>query len=342
MLLWHWCDLMEVVIQDLKRYLRETLGIQVAPKLWKDLGELPLFLRDLYVFYAASLLGKTWILAVARSNEMTPASIQKHLKQVQAKIGMSCIYVNRVISPYNRKRLVKHGVQFVVPHRQIYLPALGVDWLDRCRECQADRAILSLAPSAQAAVIYALSHSIEKEFTPLELAKRLDYTPMTMTRVFNELEMAGLGKSARRGKERWFSFAENKSSLWAGAEPLLQNPVRRRLWLKVEKNCMKKIGSVGALSGLSALAELSMLSPPTHPVYAISAQEWKELQQLGGIQELPSAEEADIELEVWGYDPKLFAKRGVIDCFSLYLSLKENQDERVEMMLKEMMKGIKW
>ncbi|EFB40206.1 MULTISPECIES: hypothetical protein [Parachlamydia] len=48
-----------------------------------------------------------------------------------------------------------------------------------------------------------------------------------------------------------------------------------------------------------------------------------------------------IELEVWNYDPELFAKDGIVDPFSLYLSLQESKDERVEGALEEMMEKIK-
>ncbi len=331
---------MEAVIQDLKHYLQETLGICLNPKPWRGAKNLPFFLQDFYSFYTVLLLMKPFILAVPRgSGELTPALVRKNLEQLQAKAGIPCIYVCKTISSYDRKRLIQHGIQFVIPHRQTYLPGLGVDWLDRYRSCQTHRSIHRIMPSTQAVVIYALTHQNEKQFIPLKLAKALNYTPMTMTRALNELEMVGLGKAVRKGKERWFCFAENRSLLWKQAEPLMQNPVKKRLWLRLEKSNIKEVETVGVLAGLSALAELT---PPIHPIYAVSSEVWKRLQQLGTVQELPSAEEADIELEVWSYNPKLFAKGGLVDFFSLYLSLKGTQNERVEIALEKLIKDIKW
>lgn len=336
---------METIIQVLKRYIKKTLGVQLETKPWKGKEKLPIFLNDLYVFYAVSLLEQSCILAVARESDViTPAVIRKHLEEIQTKTGIPCIYASAFASSYNRKRLIAHRVQFVIPDRQIYLPALGIDWLANCQICQEHRlnAHKILTPSAQAVIIYALIHQNEKEFIPLKLARALNYTPMTMTRVLNELESFGIGKAVRNGKERQFTFAEDRSLLWAHVMPFMQNPVKKRLWLKLNKDGAREIKRLGILAGLSALAEFSMLSSPEHPIYAISSQIWKTLQQSGIVQELPSAEEAQIELEIWSYDPRLFAKNGLIDQVSLYLSLKDNQNERVEAALKKLIKSVKW
>ena len=47
-------------------------------------------------------------------------------------------------------------------------------------------------------------------------------------------------------------------------------------------------------------------------------------------------------LEVWSYSPKLFGKQGVVDRFSLFLSMREDNDERVQSALKDMMEQIEW
>jgi len=330
------------MIQALGRYLQNTLGLHVDPKPLKDVGDLPLFLLDYYIFYTASLLGKPCVLAVAReSDTITPAAIRKHLDILQTKTKVTCIYISDSAASYNRKRLIAHRVQFVIPNRQIYLPALGIDWIENSHISPKHRgAAKYMTPSTQAVVIYALMRQGENEFIPLKLAKILNYTPMTMTRAFNELESFNLGKTFRKGKERRFTL-ENHSLLWEKSQPLMRNPVKSRVWLKVSKGGIQEIKRLGILAGLSALGELSMLSLPAHPVYAISKQTWKRLQKSGGVEEIPSAEDADIEIEVWSYDPKLCASKGHVDLFSLFLSLRENQDERVEAALEGLMKEIK-
>lgn len=327
---------MESVIQNLKRYLLETLDIEIELKPWEGWKAFPFFLQDRFVFYSVSILDTECILAIARENwAMTPAAIRKHLLQIQLKIGMPCIYVNKLASTYNRKRLMRQDVQFVIPNYQVYLPALGIDWRNRYHLSQIQQTISKISPATQAVLIYALNNP-GNQFNPLELAKVLNYTQMTMTRALNELELVGLGKSERKGKERWFSFITDPP-LWKSAEPLMQNPIKKHYGLI---DNIDEIEKKGVLAGLSALSEISMLSSPDRPIYAMSLQTWKELQKIGCFQEIHEDDEAEIEIEVWSYDPLLFAKKRIVDRFSLYLSLKENQDERIQTMLEKMIKDI--
>ena len=335
---------MEALIQAFKQYMLKNLDLQLEPKFWKNDKKIPFFLQDLYVFYVVTLLGKTCLLAVPKEIEIvTPAAIRKHLLQIREISGFPCIYLATAISSYNRQRLIKHGVQFVIPGRHIYLPALGIDWMERCSHCQKHRTIFNkqLSPSSQAVIIYAITNH-KWEFIPLELAQTLNYTPMTMTRALNELESFDIGKTTRMGKERLIHFAHDSSKIWEQALPFLKSPVKKRLWLKVSKKGLNEIRARGVLAGLSALAETSMLSHPSYRIYAVGPQAWKRLQKSRHLQIFPHSEEADAEIEIWSYDPLLFAKDGRADCFSLYLSLKESGDERVEGALKKILKEAKW
>jgi hypothetical protein len=57
---------------------------------------------------------------------------------------------------------------------------------------------------------------------------------------------------------------------------------------------------------------------------------------------LDLAEPNACEVEVWTYSPDLFEKYGVVDRFSLYLSMQKTDDERVESALEEMMRQVSW
>ena len=54
------------------------------------------------------------------------------------------------------------------------------------------------------------------------------------------------------------------------------------------------------------------------------------------------ADEKLTEIEVWRYNPTLLSKEKYVDIASLALSLKEMNDERVELALKERLKGETW
>jgi len=85
-----------------------------------------------------------------------------------------------------------------------------------------------------------------------------------------------------------------------------------------------------------------MLAEPVNPVAAVSREQWKELTRSNVVTIVPGREPGGVEIEVWSYAPKLFAKDEVVDRLSLYASLRETDDERVESALGEMMEEMAW
>jgi hypothetical protein len=57
---------------------------------------------------------------------------------------------------------------------------------------------------------------------------------------------------------------------------------------------------------------------------------------------VPESDTSRTTIEVWNYDPNIFARYGTVDRFSLYLSLKDKKDERIEAALSEMIDNIEW
>ena len=332
------------LISGFRWYMLKNLGLELRPEPWEKTGKIPFFLRELYIFYAISLLGKLCVLAIEKEgNKLTPAAIKKHCLQIQELFGSPCIYLAEDISYHNRQRLIKHGVPFVIPGRQIHLPVLGVDWLERYDHHQKHRTVCGkqLSPSSQVIVIYSIIFH-EFKYTIQEILKILDYSSMTITRALNELEHFDIGKTVKKGTKREISLIGNAHKLWQQALPFLQNPVVKRVWLQLNAQEINMIKTLGTLAGLSALEQISMLSAPSVPIYALSLQAWRSSELSKSAEQLPNSEGADIELEIWSYDPRLFAKDGRVDSFSLWLSLQGSGDERIEKMVEKVLQEVRW
>ncbi len=324
-------------LSRLKRYLYETLGTEVSPTPWDKGARLPFFLRNLYTFFSVQLLEASCLLMLDRGEqEQTPATVRKHMDQVQAKWDGEVVYVRARVTAYNRKRLIEYKLPFVVPGNQMYLPMLGIDLREHFKKLRTE--IHKFSPSAQALVIHVLLHGITKRiFTPAEMAECLGYSAMTMTRAFDELESADLGDISLEGRERCVRFTDSAKDTWAKAQPFLRSPVKKQRHIK-----LLNADPPWPRAGLTALADYTLLAEPANPVFAISGEDWKSLQQSHRVHEFPSPEPGALEVEVWSYAPSLFAKDKVVDRLSLYLSLKESRDERVEDVLEEMMRELQW
>jgi hypothetical protein len=327
---------MEQLDLNFQRYIKETLNIAAQPKKWIEAEKLPFYLQNFYVFFKVSILDTPCLaMAVKDEVEQTPATIHKHILMVQKKWDQEIIYVHPKVSSYNRKRLIEHKVPFVVPGNQMYLPFLGIDLREHFKKIR--NIDPQCSPSTQTVVLYALLHGTGNGFTPKMLAAPLGYTPMTMTRAFDELQPAGLGEITMEGRERVLRFDRNKKDLWENARKFLRNPVKKRLWVK---NFINE--PLGVKAGLTALAHYSALAEPANPIFAMAGKKWKKIKNRNDVLELTIAEPDAFELEIWSYSPRLLEKGNVVDRFSLYLSLQANDDERVESALEKMMEQITW
>lgn len=334
------CDVMERDVdthaRQTARYIGETLAVSVAPVPWRGRDRLPPILRERYRFAEMRLLGTTCLLMIdADEGELSPATVRKHIDLVRQKSDAAVIYVRPQVTAYNRKRLIEQKVPFIVPGNQMYLPMLGLDLREHFKRERAKPP--TLGPATQALVLHALLREAGDFLMPAEIARRLGYSAMTMTRAFDELEAVQLGEIAMRGRERCLRFAKDRRELWEKAEPLLRSPVTKRLLIR-----RVPLGASALLAGLAALARYSMLAPPVHPVHALGREDWKAVRASHKIVQVPEPDADAQEIEVWSYRPALLADGDRVDPLSLYLSLRDNRDERVEAALEEMMRTLAW
>lgn len=327
---------MQNLTQKFEKYLSENLGIKPHLKPWDKENGLPYFLRDRYSVYECELLSQPWlVMAAHHEEEATPATLRKHINQVKKKWRNEVLYLVPSISTYNRKRLIEYKISFVVPGNQMYLPALGLDLREYIRNIRTTKR-KKFSPSTQVVLLSMFYDWPNEGVTPSQLAERLGYSLMTMTRAFDEIEAAGLADVGMEWRERVLGFDGGKKELWEKAGEHLRSPVNKRVKVRGTRN--EKF----LIAGESALALYSRLAEPACPVIAVSKGHWKAMQDLAAVMQVPQEEPDTTELEVWSYSPELFARDGVVDPLSLYLSLRETRDERIEMALEKLEEAFPW
>ena len=318
-------------VQNLTKYVEETLGIKIRPVLRKERPAMPLLITDMYFLYETPFIDSHVIFMIDKGREeLTPASVKKHIALIREKWGADVIYVKESVSSFNRKRLIEQNVPFIIPGNQMYLPMLGIDLREYFRKNIVEKTIFS--PSTQAFLLSVLINNTGP-YCPGNAADKLGYSQMTLSRVFDELEATGVGVHSISGKERFLTFENDKKALWKKIKPYLQSPVKKRTMFYGDKT--EKMYS----SGLSALSTYSMIAEH-HPVYAVSSDTWNEINKKtpSGSQSLKN----EMEIEVWKYDPGLLSWNGVVDPFSLYFCFKDDNDERTQSAIDQMMENYKW
>jgi len=87
---------------------------------------------------------------------------------------------------------------------------------------------------------------------------------------------------------------------------------------------------------------LSMINPSDHPIMAVDRNRLnKEKIEIVKNKDLIKDTHL-VELQLWDYDPKMFSNKNHVDVLSLYASLKDETDERVEQALEEVLRGELW
>ena len=178
--------------------------------------------------------------------------------------------------------------------------------------------------------------------TATKMAHILGYTKMTMSRAFKEIDAALTEVFPAREVGFTMNITLQGRELWENFQPYWRNPVSQRHYLT--KNVFYKEG-IGIKAGLTALADYSMLAKPVQDIYAVSQKDWKVIKQRHEELIVDQPDTQNVEVEVWSYPPKIFEEcgmKGVMDPLSLYLTLKESIDERVEIALEELLGGIQW
>jgi hypothetical protein len=86
-----------------------------------------------------------------------------------------------------------------------------------------------------------------------------------------------------------------------------------------------------------------MISADATPVYALSMSAFQAAVEEGELQRYSKGESDAIEIEQWIYAPAVISTDGKqVDDLSLYLSLRDSPDERVQGALTDMIEAMQW
>jgi len=336
-------------MNDLEEYIKDTLGTEIrperAPK--SQLGSLPVYIGETYKLYTAVLFTQIILLVEPKNPEdLSILQTVRNFGLLENKLIWKVILLLPHITALNRKRLIEKKINFIVPGKQIYLPGLLIDLNETFTNRKAGRNDEKLLPSAQFLLLYNVLHHHDswrvEEHSFKEIAGKTGYTPMAITKAVENLTALKL-IDVTGDKEKFIQFRLQGRELWQDAinRNILINPVRKRVYIDE-----KPTGIIMLHSNGSALPEYSDLDFSRQEFYAIDKNIYYNLQDKEEF-----INENDVEgrycLEVWKYNPETLLgelpnENQVVDPLSLYLSMKDSRNERIEMALEQVFKKLIW
>jgi DNA-binding MarR family transcriptional regulator len=309
------------------------------PDLAAEAGSaLPLFLRERYAVFSTRLFGRKSLLAVeAEGREIgSPGEYGKHEEALKLKLGEPVVLVLPILPSYARNRMVRMGIPFIVPGSQMFIPNSMIDLRERFPQPNSKRRE-TLSPAAQCTVLYHLLRGPLAGISLKDIARKIHYSPMRMTKVKDELEASEICDVVQSGRSMVLDFKATGRALWEQVKPQLNSPVKKTHWVK-----WSKPEEPALLAGMSALSLRTMIAADRLPTYALPLAVFRDLLERGVCAGCHDAENAAVKIEIWSYNPHLLGDDRLVDPLSLYLSLRNSSDERVQQQLEQLIEDIKW
>jgi hypothetical protein len=306
-------------------YIERTLGLPVQYGTWEKQDQLPFFLLDRYQVQAV-WIGHTRVLFLSPTTELEQlGAVKKHIARVQKIDPVPVALLLPTISRQRKEYLIAAQIPFVVPEKQIYLPFLGIALQESYTV--ASKKLDKFQPSSQVLFLYYLYQKAPQLYTG-KLAETLGCSAMTITRAIRQLAQTGLFEIQKEGVQNILVGKYAPRELFQAAMPYLISPVRKKLYVDTHQ---KLPGAFSA--GLTALSKKTMLNPPELQTYALASST-----RFTGTDMLLDAS-AQVEVELWRYDPAILGSGAEVDALSLVLSLQDERDERIQDAVEELTKN---
>ncbi|HIZ86777.1 MAG TPA: hypothetical protein IAC03_01280 [Candidatus Coprenecus pullistercoris] len=316
-------------IKETSAYIYSVLNERVfLSPLEKRLSDtMPIAVVRNFKLYKGELFDRTIIFALTHDgNAISPALLKRTFNLIESRCGSPVILVADNIVSYNIGRLTAQRLNFIIPRRQMFIPSLLID-LKKPRTKGSDIKE-TMPPIAQCLLLYHLEVASIDGCGAKELMKIFQVSYATVNRSLRWLSKNGL-ISLEGGKTKEVRFCYFGKELWDKAVPMFVSPVEKTLF-------SDSVPDESLKCGINALSEYTIINEEDMDMYAVGKTDM----QRSDI--LLDNEYGTFRIEVWKYDPRLLSRTGTVDRLSLYLSLKDNEDDRIQIELDNLINDMKW
>ncbi len=309
-------------------FIEKILGVSVFRKKWDKTRSVPYYLSARYDIEKV-LIDKYPCLFIIPLNGLDAvSSIKKHIMKLQELENVSVVLELENISHYRMQSFIEEKIPFVVSGKLLYLPFIGAYIQERFSSVA--KHFEKIQPSTQMLLLYFIYNKVKPLYANLAIEK-LGFSAMTITRALRQLEHTGLVTVTKNGVSKIISSVLTGRELFEKAKPYLINPIRKKVYI-----AKSDLNSYMVKAGILALSEMSMLNPSLLDTYAIESQYANGMKTSDELID----PENQVELELWKYNPLIFGSNGCVDPLSLAMALSDDTDERVELMIEELLNNL--
>ena len=323
-------------MQNIIEQLSQITGVEVKPvkAALSFVNKIPIYLSRAYKFRAVEIAEKRIVLAELVSlKNITPAQLKKQQHQLEEFCQLPVVFLIDYMEAYLRKRLVEMQISFIVPGKQLYIPSLLIH-LNEVKRGKPTAQREKLSPAAQCLLLYHLQIENLDKMQLKIIAEKMNYSAMTVSRVAKELMQFSLCEIIGK-KEKAIDFPKLKKEIWTKALSVATNPIIQKVFVNQMPVSIQPV-----YAGETAMEHYTHLNAGKTKTVAIGKETFAKLKKEKLIELNPY--EGNYQLEVWNYNPELLGKGNYVDVLSLYLSMKDESDERTQIELEHLLNKMKW
>ncbi len=288
-----------------------------------------------YIFYDGEYLGESFLFLQPKDSKPTPRECSIVANRMYLLFGLPVVFILESAPYYERQRLIDKNVYFVMGDKFAFLPMLVAN--ERIRNQKKPQ---RLTPVAQYLLLYHLQVESLEGLSAMEMSSKFPYSYESITLGLSCLEdLLICKKSVGPAKQKIVHFLERGRTLWVKAQKYLLSPVEKRIYCD-DLFCQ---GRKFSGCGINALAHYSRLLPDDIKMLMMTKKDFKELEDSKSFR---NANEFDgnFLIEVWKYPvvAPLGALNDWVDKLSLALSLRDDDDARVEGEVERVINEIEW
>lgn len=278
-----------------------------------------------FKFYRAGIAGINFILLVSKlSDNETPANCAKISSRLTAAMSHPIVFYFPSLKFYERQRFIEKQVFFITGTGDAFLPNMILSSKNKKKETS------SLSASAQFLLLY---HLQQMELEGLSVSQIADlvnkYSYVSIAKAVENLESLGLCECKKDSSHsKRISFLAEGRKLWEMSRKYMSSPV------KDVRYCDAIPAVKYQYSGISALASYTMIAPDEIPTIAIYSGDFKD-SDFKGLNKF----DGNVKVEIWRY-PEMDEETDTVDRLSLFLSLEDDSDPRVDKENKQMFDKI--
>ena len=294
----------------------ELFGIELRYEDWNKQNELPLYISASYNFKVAYILDERCIILTPKEELSSLPTIRKQIQLIQTIDYAPIVFELDTLSFSRRKNFIDNRISFIT-NKQVFLPFIGTLLTN---EYEAEKQIESFTTSTQQ-LFLAYMYCGKRKVYMSDISKHLPFSAMTLTRAVRQLKATNLFTMSKDGVNIVIEANYDRFELFEKIKKYLNSPITKIGYIN-----RKYITEDMVIAGETYLSYKTMLNDGGVETYAIHA---KKFDKNKVIDELIDPNQ-QVRIELWKYDPKLFSNDEFADSISVILSLKNNNDERVE------------